>query len=327
MALPTKNDPMLSYLTTAFQDHAGIRQKFGYKVNDAMWDFYKRIQIIDANGNFTSHVGDVLWVYYQYCLAKGDKRSRQEIEAEGNNKIQEIQARGVPLAMGHGDRVWDLNPKLKKEVEELYADAKICIWSEFTPGFMASIPHAVQVKTVSRDRSDYIAHPDTGEQLNIESISALENLRDNWGKHIPDVQIVISDGLDANAIMDPGHLMPYIAALHKYLSDAGLVISDKNIVVICGRVRAGYQIGNILFTKADSESTKAILHVIGERPGTIHRNYSVYMAAPKARVWTNKKVDHDIARIISGISDTSLEPEKAAAMTVAILKEMIVLGK
>ena len=239
----------------------------------------------------------------------------------------EINVRGVPLAMGHGERVSDLNPKLKKEVEALYADAKICIRSEFTLEFMASIPHAVQVKTMSRDRDDYIAHPVTGEQLNIESIAALETLRGNWGKHIPDVQIVISDGLNANAIMDPDHLMPYIIALHKYLSGAGLVISDKNIVVIHGRVRAGYQIGNILFEKADPNSTKAVLHIIGERPGTIHRNYSVYMAAPKARAWTNKKVDHDIARVISGISDTSLEPIKAAEMTAAILKEMIFLGK
>jgi ethanolamine ammonia-lyase large subunit len=327
MALPTRNDPMLSYLTTAFQDHVGIRQKFGYKVNDDMWDFFKRIQIIDADGNFTRHVGDVLWVYYQYCLAKGDKRSCQEIDAEGNQKILEIQARGVPLAIGRGDRVSDLNPKLKKEVEALYADAKICIWSEFTPEFISSIPHAVQVKTVSRDRSDYIAHPVTGEQLNNESIAALEALRDCWGKHIPDVQIVVSDGLDANAIMDPGHLMPYLSVLHNYLSEAGLVISDQNIVVIHGRVRAGYRIGNILFENADPDSTKALLHIIGERPGTIHRNYSVYMAAPKARVWTNKTVDHDIARVISGISDTSLEPAKAAEMTASILYEMIVLGK
>jgi len=39
MSLPTKNDPMLSYLTTAFQDHVRLRQKFGFKVNDVMWNF------------------------------------------------------------------------------------------------------------------------------------------------------------------------------------------------------------------------------------------------------------------------------------------------
>jgi ethanolamine ammonia-lyase large subunit len=116
-------------------------------------------------------VGDVLWVYYQYCLAKGDKRSRKEIDAEGNQKIREIHARGVQLVMGHGDRFWDLKPKLKKAVEDLYTDAKICIRSEFTPEFVASIPHAIQVNTLSRDRSDYIAHAVAGERLNLESIA------------------------------------------------------------------------------------------------------------------------------------------------------------
>ena len=38
IALPTKNDPMLGYLTTSFQDHVRLREKFGYKVDDAMWD-------------------------------------------------------------------------------------------------------------------------------------------------------------------------------------------------------------------------------------------------------------------------------------------------
>ena len=42
MALPTKNDPMLSYLTTAFQDHVRVREQFGYKVDDRMWAFFQR---------------------------------------------------------------------------------------------------------------------------------------------------------------------------------------------------------------------------------------------------------------------------------------------
>jgi ethanolamine ammonia-lyase large subunit len=80
----------------------------------------------------------------------------------------------------------------------------------------------------------------------------------------------------------------------------------------------------VLFATADAASPKAIVHVIGERPGTGHHNYSVYLAAPKAGVWQTQNVDHDIGRVICGISDTSLPPAEAAAMTVRILKEMIV---
>ena len=58
MALPTKNDPMLSYLTTAFNNHLKIREQFGYKVNDDMWDFFKKIEVIDDQGKPTEHFGD-----------------------------------------------------------------------------------------------------------------------------------------------------------------------------------------------------------------------------------------------------------------------------
>ena len=88
IALPTKNDPMLSYLTTSFQDHVRLREKFGLKVNDAMWAFYKRLGIVDRNNRYTDHFGDPLWVYYQYRLAKGDKRSRTAIYAEGKKQDQ-----------------------------------------------------------------------------------------------------------------------------------------------------------------------------------------------------------------------------------------------
>ena len=50
MALPTKIDPMLGYLTTGFQDHVRLREKFGYKVNDRMWQFFQELEVIDAGG-------------------------------------------------------------------------------------------------------------------------------------------------------------------------------------------------------------------------------------------------------------------------------------
>ncbi|MCK5679274.1 hypothetical protein KAI46_00510 [bacterium] len=41
---------------------------------------------------------------------------------------------------------------------------------------------------------------------------------------------------------------------------------------------------------------------------------------PKGKVWQEKKVDHDIVRVISGISNTALLPEKAAAETLRLVK-------
>ena len=64
----------------------------------------------------------------------------------------------------------------------LYDDAKVSLWAEFTPAFIRTIPNAVQVSTLSKDREDYILHPATGEKLSPESVAALETLRDVMGR-------------------------------------------------------------------------------------------------------------------------------------------------
>jgi ethanolamine ammonia-lyase small subunit len=44
-------------------------------------------------------------------------------------------------------------------------------------------------------------------------------------------------------------------------------MSETNIVVTSGRVRASYRIGELLFETADPNAFRGILHIIGERPG------------------------------------------------------------
>ncbi len=331
MALPTRNDPMLSYLTTMYQDHVRIRNKFGYKVNDAMWEFFKRIQVIDKNGKPTKHFGDPIWVYYQFCVAKGDKRSEKEIYAEGKQKYDAIYntwletGNKVPLASGYGKNIWDLNPTLDKRIRELYDDAKKAIWAEFTPEFIKSVPDSIQLATMSKDRENYIVRPTTGEQLNEQSVATLQKLRDSWQGKVPDVQIVISDGLNANSIMATEHALPYITALRSDLKEAGISCDKNNIIITSGRVRAGYAVGDILFGNADPDKPRALIHIIGERPGTGQNAFSVYIAAPKAKVWAEKKCDHNIVKVVCGISKQATKPEDAAKQTVKLLKEIMAM--
>jgi ethanolamine ammonia-lyase large subunit len=88
-------------------------------------------------------------------------------------------------------------------------------------------------------------------------------------------------------------------------------------------VRAGYEVGELLFGKAGSER-HSILHIIGERPGTMHRNFSVYITAASASNWSTRgNVDHDITRVISGISDTAYLPKDAAAEVASIVAELM----
>ena len=322
MALPTKNDPMLSYLTTAFQDHVRVRERFGYKVDDAMWAFFKRLGVIGADDRPTRHFGDPAWVYLQYRRAKGDARAEAEILREAEQGIAECEARGVFIARGHGKNRWDLEPGLEAKVRALYDDAKKSIWAELPADFANTLPAGLAVETRSAGREDYILHPPTGEKLSEKAAAELGRLA---ARHAGayDVQLVISDGLDALALTDPGHLQPYLDTLLPELASAGFKAAPEQIVVKNGRVRAGYQIGELLYGRlAATDKPRAILHLIGERPGSGHRAYSVYITAPAAAVWSTGKVDHDITRVISGIADTALDPALAARQTVGLLHEL-----
>lgn len=320
MALPTKIDPMLGYLTTGYQDHVRIRERFGYRVNDRMWAFFEELGVIGPAGQPTEHFGDPLWVYLQYRRRKGDVRTDDEIFSEGRQQLADVRKRGVFIAEGYGEKPWELEPALKVSIQRIYADAKQSIWAELTPEFVATVPDRRQVETQSADREDYILHPTTGEQLDAASERTVRQLREDHAGRF-DVQIVISDGLNAWAIMDEGHLIPFLEDLRARLMSAGYRPATDNIVINSGRVRAGYRIGELLF--ADLPGHRAILHIIGERPGTGHHTFSVYMTAPKGEVWSEPgQVDHNITKVVSGIASTALLPADAAEQTVRILRQL-----
>lgn len=326
MALPTKNDPMLSYLTTSFADHVRIREQFGYKINDAMWAFFKSIGIIGEDNKPTAIFGQPTQVYLSYCKAKGDMRSDKTILMEGEAAIERVRKRGVPIAVGYGETTWQLPPSLNQEVRELYKDAKNCLWSEWEPSYLNSINKAIVIASTSENKVDFINHPLSGEHLSPKSIKVLKKLKATRNRNMPDVQIIISDGLNARSLMDDGHLAAFLPAVSKVLTALNLSVAEEPIVIYNGRVRAGYQVGEQLFGMP-AVRKHCVLHIIGERPGTMHRNFSVYISAASASVWNQRnKVDHDITRVVSGISDTAYLPEKAAAELSSIVMELMALG-
>ncbi|MBI1346367.1 ethanolamine ammonia-lyase subunit EutB [bacterium] len=320
MALPTKIDPMLGYLTTGFQDHVRLRTRFGRKVNDAMWRFFQSLQVIDETGHPTEHFGDPLWVWMQYRRRKNDPRSDEAILAEGRQQLEQIQRRGVFIARGHGADVWDLEPQLRSAINRIDADARQSIWTEMDSQFIAAIPHAQPLVTRSKDRLDYILHPESGEHFGAASMRVLQQLRQQHAGQY-DLQIVVSDGLNAHAIMDEGHLQPFFDRLGPLLIDNGYQPAPELLVVTSGRVRAGYRIGEILFGGLTGK--RRIVHVIGERPGSGHHTFSVYMTSADGADWIRpNKVDHNITKVISGIALTALTPREGAENSVRILKTL-----
>ncbi|MFM2134976.1 MAG: ethanolamine ammonia-lyase subunit EutB, partial [Bacteroidota bacterium] len=318
MALPTKNDPMLSYLTTSFVDHVRIREKFGYKVNDAMWDFFKSIDIIGADNQPTAHFADPVWVYYQYLKRKGDTRTWTEIEIEGKQAIERVRERGVPVATGHGENTWDLKPELDAEIRTLYEDAKMCIWREWPAAFYPLKENNLLLETGSIDRKDYIYHPQSGERLSTESDIRLKA----YAVQFPyDYQVVLSDGLNVLSLTDDEHLAPFLEEFNALSAANGFLFNPQLIQLKNGRVRAGYEVGKTLFKNKSGQPTKGIIHLIGERPGTRHRSYSVYLTLATVPEWSaDDKIDHNITRVISGISNTSLLPRQAAKETTSLIR-------
>lgn len=317
MALPTKIDPMLGYLTTGYQDHVRLREKFGYRVDDRMAAFFQRLGILDATGKPTEHFGNPHWVYLQYRRGKNDVRTDAQILAESKTKISEIRQRGVFIAEGYGAKPSELAPHIRAGIQTVYDDAKQCIWKEWNPEFLKRIPNTIPISTRSKDRTDYILHPSSGEQLSDESQRQVNQFRETVNGQ-SDVVIVISEGLNALALMDEGNLLPLLDELRSLLKKSGMRTSPASLVVTSGRVRAGYRIGEAIFSGLSGPRT--IIHLIGERPGTGHHTLSAYLTTADGTAWSNaNQVDHNITRVVSGIGVTALAPSKAAREILAML--------
>ena len=320
MALPTKIDPMLGYLTTGFHDHVRLRERHGLRVEERMGRFFEQLGVLDERGQPGARYGDTLAVYEQYCRRKGDARTADSVRAEGAEQMRAVRARGVFLTTGHGAQPWELDTATAREVRAIYDDAKLSIWAELDSAFVAAFPAAPVLRTRARDRNDYILHPTTGEALSDASSVALARLRESQGARF-DVQVLLSDGLNALALNDRDQLVPFLTALESELRRAGRRLAPQPIVVHRGRVRAGYRIGEQLFGGLPGK--RAILHVIGERPGTGHRTFSVYLTAPDGSAWGQPdKVDHDITKVVAGIANTALLPAAAARTTAALLSTL-----
>ena len=250
-----------------------------------------------------------MWVYLQYRRRAQDIRSDEEILAEGRQQLTEIRQRGVFIASGYGATPSQLKPELQHEIRNIYDDAKLSIWAELDRDFLAARPTALVLKSESASREDYILHPSSGEQFGPPAIQQLTQLKAQYGGKYQ-VQLVISDGLNALAINDLRQLNPFISRLNELLQQQNLQVAPVPIVVQSGRVRAGYKIGQTLFSQLSG--TRGLIHLIGERPGSGHRTFSAYMTCASASKWESGQVDHDITQVVAGIANTALAPIRAA---------------
>ena len=323
MALPTKNDPMLSYLTTAFQDHVRVREQFGYKVDDRMWAFFQRLGRHRRRGQADRALRRSALGVPAVPARQARRAARRRGPGRGRRRDR-ARARRAASSWRRGTarsrRTW-----IRRSIGRCAGSTRTPR-SASTRRFPTSFPidarlDAVPVATRSRDRDDYILHPPTGEIAGRGVARAASRRSAARSAARYDVQIVVSDGLNAYALTDAGHLAPYLDELRRGLAAGGFRSAPEHLVVTNGRVRAGYRIGEVLFGGLAPAAPAAVVHVIGERPGNGHHTFSSYVTRLPARVWARPGVvDHNHTRVISNIADTALDPVLAAQQTVALLK-------
>lgn len=333
MALPTQNDPMLSYNTTPFQEHLRLRHENNLKIDSKMMDFFVSMDVLKPDGSPGAHFADPAWVFYKYLQAKNKKGLPNEERFYDRKKLksfkqirQIVQAdmkavveRGVPLAIGHGNTAFDFTTEMQHWLDDIDTKARKSIQKNWNTKWVKYFKSPI-LKTASLSRDEYLSKPITGEILSVPSAEELSKI--NIGDS--DVIIVISDGLNADAMMDRGHLKPYIQKLRLALKREGLRVYEKPFVIKNGRVRIGYRIGEKLFSPnannfKNADRPKTVIHLIGERPGNGHNTFSAYLST--AAVWSSgAPMDHDRTLVVSGIADTAMKPDKAVKETVDKIK-------
>ena len=115
-------------------------------------------------------------------------------------------------------------------MRHLYEDAKACVVAKLPADFPSRLSSPVALVTRSRDRDDYILHPPTGEALEAGSHGRVQALRAAQ-RSAYEVQVVVSDGLDAFALTDEGHLAPYLEELRRSLTARGFRLAPEHVIV------------------------------------------------------------------------------------------------
>jgi ethanolamine ammonia-lyase large subunit len=305
MAVAGNADPMLGYLTTSFREHPQLRQLSGREIATPM---SARLSALGA--------GSTPSLYAAYMKEGGDHRTIDLLHAEGATKIERLRAKGWDLGGADGPGA-SAAAVVRSRVDTIYAQARQALYAVLDPNVIAAVsPHHVRARTRAHDREDYLAHPASGESIRDEDAARIRAALASAGSRRPQLQIVVSDGLNANAVND--NLRVLLPPLRRELAAAGLHVGGVEVVIDNGRVRAGYHAGAIV-------DADAVVHFIGERPGTGLDTLSAYVtygrdAAGRSR-WSSD-LDHSATTAICGIHRQAKRPAEAVHDIARLLRRI-----
>ncbi|HEX8071595.1 MAG TPA: ethanolamine ammonia-lyase subunit EutB [Pyrinomonadaceae bacterium] len=314
MAVAGNTDPMLGYMTTSFREHPALRRRAGRRVAAPMHARLAALGIMDAEGRLRADAPRPADLYALYMKAGGDTRTAETLSAEGARKLEHLRQRGYDLGYGCGPD-FAAPPQVAARMEAIYRHARRALYARLDEATVREVsPRHLRVRTRARGREEYLAHPPAGEAICRADEGRLAAL---YAARKPRVQLVLSDGLNADALNE--NLRALLPQLRRGLAAAGCHVGEVDVVVENGRVRAGYHVGALL-------DVDAVVHLIGERPGTGLNTLSAYLtygrdAAGRAR-WS-RELDHAYTTAVCGINARGKHPDAAAAEITRCAQRML----
>ena len=314
MAVAGNTDPMLGYMTTSFREHPALRLQTGRQIATPMQKRLATLGVTDARGRLRTDAPRPESLYATYMKAGGDRRSSATLREEGARKIESLRQRGYDLGYGHGPD-FAAPPEVRSRMEAIYRHARRALYATLNEAVIREVsPRRLRVRTAARDREEYLSHPPSGERVCNEDAGRLATL---YPARRPQVQIVLSDGLNADALNE--NLRALLPQLRRGLAEAGQHVGEVDILIQNGRVRAGYQVGALL-------GVDLIIHLIGERPGTGLNTLSAYLTYGRdeaGRLRWSPDLNHSCTTAVCGINPGGKRPDAAAAEITRGVRRML----
>lgn len=206
------------------------------------------------------------------------------------------------VCVGRAGTRFKTNTLLKFRAD--HAVAMDAVWSTVDENLIDELKF-FKVKTVVKDKEEYITRPDFGRKFSEETIKYIKK---NC-IHSPEVQIIAGDGLSSTAI------------------NANL--KDIYSIILDGLNAKGYKVGTPVFVKfarvatmdkiSEALNAQITIILIGERPGlATGESMSCYMA-----YGSSTKKPESQRTVISNIHRNGTPPVEAGAQIVHLVEVMM----
>ncbi len=284
-------DRMLAYFSTSEHDEETLREVHGLEpAPDYLeWAIEKGVYARDGNGRV---VRGPNW---------GDPRTFCESEEEFDRLVGKL-----PAAYGFETAGPRPAEHVSRAVRANLAVAREAIYADLDEDHLGDIEFR-RVESAASNRDDHLLDPDIGAQLR-------DGVRDRLSREKADVQIIVSDGLSAEAIHH--NVRELLPVLLDGLASRDLEVGQP-ILLPYGRVKAAEAIGDVL-------EPRLVINLIGERPGGTaqsSRSMSAYLAYRLPDEAREEAADFsgypDIRyeyTVISNIYDGGLPPVEAGSV-------------